>query len=131
MIFELYVAELSVRNTIVLVKLPSHQTSHRLGSSDRWIGRAIRRTDDAQSQTRSDRCGTTDKLQSHQANWKRRATDDMHAPQTLTDNATGHLARAKDLATMNRQPEGWGGPYGSPSIVSLIVTEAFELKVPV
>jgi hypothetical protein len=49
--------------------------------------------------------------------------------QVRGQNATGHLARAKDLATMNRQPEGWGGPDGSPSIVSLIATQAFELKV--
>ena len=48
-----------------------------------------------------------------------------------SDNATGHLARAKDLATMNRQPEGWGGPDGSPSMVSLIVIERFVLEAPV
>lgn len=47
------------------------------------------------------------------------------------NNGTDHPARADDMATTNRQPEGWGGSDGSPGIVSLIVIEGFELKAPV
>jgi hypothetical protein len=32
------------------------------------------------------------------------------------------------MATTDRQPEGWGGSNGSPSIVSLIVIEVVELE---
>lgn len=46
-------------------------------------------------------------------------------------NDRDHPARAEDVAITNRQPEGWGGSNGSPSIVSRIAIEGFELEAPV
>ncbi len=39
-------------------------------------------------------------------------------------NVADHPARAEDMAIKTRQPEGWGGSDGSPSMVSLIVIES-------